>query len=94
VAAANVFLPVGPGEVDSAEGDQEAAAMFAAGAGEALVDAVDVFGEEGFEAAGPGLGDAMFPEFFYERWGVAIFEGAKGPIEQVDVGVDDSGRGS
>src|SRR3954470_477469 len=72
VAAANVFLPVGPGEVDSAEGNQEAAALFAAGAGPALVDAVDVFSEEGFEAAGPGLGDAMFPEFF-TRAGVSRY---------------------
>jgi hypothetical protein len=94
VAAANVLLPVGPGEVDGAEGHQEAAAVFAAGAGETFVDAVDVFGEEGFEAAGPGLGDAMFPEFFYEGGGVAIFESAKRPIEKGDVGIDDSDRGS
>src|ERR1041385_8565631 len=58
VAAAEVFLPIGPGEVDGPEWNQEAAMLLAFG-GEAFVDAVYVFGEEGVEAAGPRLNDAQ-----------------------------------
>ena len=72
VAAAQIFLPIGPGEIDGSEWDQEAAMLFALG-GESFVDVVDVFGEKGFETAGPCLSDAMFFKFGDEGFGVAIF---------------------
>ena len=67
--------------------------MGAAFGGEALVDAVDVFVEERLVAPGPRLDHAVFAQFGDERGGVGVFEFPERPAEQVDVGVNDTGRG-
>ena len=56
------------------------------------VDSVHTFREQRFEAAGPGLDDAVLPELRDQCFRIAILQGAKGPVEEIYVGVDDSGH--
>jgi hypothetical protein len=94
VAAADVVLPVGPREIDRAEGLEQAGAAFAALGGEAFIGAAEILVEQGLEAAGPGLDDPVLLQFRDQGGRIRILEMAERPLEQVDVGVDDAGRGA
>src|SRR5207302_6363150 len=94
MTAPDVLLPIRPGQVDATKRNQKARSMLQAFGRQARIDPIPIFGEQRLETAGPSLDDPMFLEFCYQGLGVAVFQRAERPVEQIHIGVDDSrGRG-
>src|SRR6185369_11304664 len=92
VTAANIFLPVRPGQVDAAKRSQKARSVLPAFSRQPRVDPIHIFREQRLETPGPSLDDPMLLELRDQSFRVAILQGAKWPVEQIYVGVDDPGR--
>lgn len=63
--------------------------FFVAGLGQAGIYAVDVFMIKRLVAARPRLADPVLAQLLDKRLGVVVLEAAKGPLEKMDVRVDD-----
>src|SRR5262245_9289441 len=94
VTAPHVFVPIRPGQIDAAKGNQKTSSMLPTFGPQARVDPIHIFGEERFETSSPRLDDTVLLELRDQSFRVTILQGAKRPVEQIHVGIDDSDGGS
>ena len=59
VTAPKVFLPIRPGQIDAAKGNQKPPPMLPAFRGQARIDSAHIFGEERCDTPGPSFDDTM-----------------------------------
>jgi len=90
VTPPDIFLPIRPGQVDAAKRNQKAGSVLPAFSRQPRVDPIHIFGEQRFEAARPGLDEAVLLELCDQRFRIAILQCPKRPVEEIYVGVDDS----
>src|SRR4030095_14177645 len=90
VTAPNVLLPIGPGQVNAAKRNQKAGSVLAALGRQPSIAAIHVVREQRLETTSPGLDDSMLLELRDQGFRVAILQCAKWPVEEIDIGIDDS----
>src|SRR5690242_594851 len=78
VTTPEVFFPVRPGWIDAANGDEQAIAARAALLRQEAIDRVKLLVQDGLEAAGPRLGNAMLSQLGDQRFGTVVLQLSEG----------------